>query len=163
MKHKEWKVGLSLLAIISITVFAYLDRKPQLEPEIVFYEFPHNTEEFSFEFRGELSDLQTECDFGLSSAPKSQRKLSKLSFPVPDPQADLDSGLVRIYVPGGLVSQSNQYSELMKERYNIDFYSQGCIQLYPEEYLMAYNATVFSHLDEKYGAEWREFLVVDTY
>ena len=163
MKHKEWKVGLSLLVIISITAFAYLDSEPKEKKEIIIEEIKPFTIEYSIQYPESLPVIDF-C-FGRESSMRidSTKKEVSINQRLPSANTDIDSGLVRIYIPGGLVSQPNKFSLLMKERYNIDFWEQGCVQLYPEEYLMAYNATVFTYLDEKYGQEWRDFLVVDTY
>ncbi|MEL7532470.1 MAG: hypothetical protein AAFN10_14225 [Bacteroidota bacterium] len=165
MKHKEWKVGLSLLGIISITVFAYFDGESKPAEKLIIKEPILKYDVKYFELEEDVFELKTDCAFGDVLPKKSKAKLKEgaMTVSLPDPQADLDSGLVRIYIPGGLVSQPNQFSQLMKARYDIDFWEEGCVRLYPEEYLMTYNATVFAYLDEKYGLEWREFLVVDTY
>ncbi len=55
---------------------------------------------------------------------------------------------------GGMPNFSNQKDKAFQKKYNVIFFSQGCLRS-PEDDQVGYNLTVFTYLDLKYGTKWR--------
>ncbi|MFK7920452.1 MAG: hypothetical protein AB8H47_00770 [Bacteroidia bacterium] len=142
MKNKEWKVALVMFWILGLTAFFYF--KPESP----------NSEKVALQIASEID-------------PSIEIKLDSTAFEMPsfqrDAQEDINNGIVRIYIPGGIVSQENKNRALMEKRFGIGFREEACVRKSDPKELHAYNKIVFAYLDKKYGDEWRELLSVETY
>lgn len=162
MKNKEWKVGLSMLMILGITTFYYVEFSSEPIEDIELIDF--------VELHSAASFVPPQIDIepfeeALLKHSHGDSAIDELGIkkPILDAKADLGSGIVRIYIPGGFVPQENPNRRLMKTRFNIDFGQEGCIRIHNQKDLIAYNSIVFAYLDKKFGNNWRQFLTVDTY
>lgn len=142
MKNKEWKIGLIIFWVLGLTLFLYF--KPE-SPQ---------SEKAAIRIAAELNpNIEIQLQADALEMPSFQR----------DAQEDINNGIVRIYIPGGIVSQENKNRQLMEKRFRIEFWEETSARKSDPKELHAYNSIVFAHLDKTYGDEWRELLSVDTY
>lgn len=76
---------------------------------------------------------------------------------------DIDSGKVQILFLGGfggMPSFDNVRDQQFQEKYQAEFWSQGCVRMVGDDE-EAYNWAIFEYLDEKYGEGWREEIRTD--
>ncbi|MNJ90881.1 hypothetical protein D3C87_85210 [compost metagenome] len=72
--------------------------------------------------------------------------------------ADLKSGTAQILFSGGLGGMPDFTSEKdnqFQRKYGVEFFSQGCVHMGPNEDETAYNRAIFAYLDKKFGEMWR--------
>jgi len=55
---------------------------------------------------------------------------------------------------GGMPDFSSKADKIFQKKYNVKFYSQGCIRM-PNDDQEGYNKVIFAYLDKKYGEGWR--------
>lgn len=55
---------------------------------------------------------------------------------------------------GGIPDFKNKKDSLFQIKYNVSFYSEGCMRSSSDEDLLMYNETIFNYLDSSFGKEW---------
>ncbi len=94
--------------------------------------------------------------------------ISFTSFIFPPPESDynkkgakrdIKSNKIQVLFSSGPVGPALEFKSKkdkeFQEKYQVEFYTQGCVHMGEKEDEEGYNRTIFAYLDEKYGPEWR--------
>lgn len=69
---------------------------------------------------------------------------------------DIQQHQAQLIIRGGFVPvRMTAKDTTFIKRYKVSFYDSGCVLPDSEECVIAYNKTVFQHLDKRYGKKWR--------
>ncbi|MEO1051742.1 MAG: hypothetical protein AAFX87_14025 [Bacteroidota bacterium] len=81
-------------------------------------------------------------------------------------KSDIKSGKTLILFSGGfggMPNFKNQKDEVFQRKYDVTFFSKGCVSIGVNEDEIGYNKVVFSYLDEKFGTGWRQEIRQDAF
>lgn len=74
---------------------------------------------------------------------------------------DIKHRRAQLVIRGGIVAMHYPQDSVFMRKYHVRFNDPGCVLPEDEACIIAYNQTVFQHLDKKYGYKWRKLVRKD--